>query len=51
MMGVSNIRVLRVDDLDTNLLVPLAEESASEGFRHLGRLINEYGFGCSYSFP
>lgn len=36
------MRVHKVDDLDTNLLVPLAEESAREGFRHVGRLINEY---------
>jgi GNAT superfamily N-acetyltransferase len=47
MLGVSNIRVLRVDELDTNLLVPLAEESAREGFRHLGRLINEYAAGIN----
>jgi GNAT superfamily N-acetyltransferase len=41
------MRVHKVDDLDTNLLVPLAEESAREGFRHLGRLINEYDAGSN----
>jgi ribosomal protein S18 acetylase RimI-like enzyme len=47
MVGVSNIRIRRVDDLDTNLLVPLVEESAREGFRHLDRLINDYAAGIN----
>lgn len=47
MMCVSNIRIQKVVNLDINLLSPLAEESALEGYRHLGRLINEYAAGSN----
>ncbi|MCY9659719.1 GNAT family N-acetyltransferase [Paenibacillus chondroitinus] len=44
---MSPINIQKVENLDTNLLLPLAEESASEGFHHLDRLINEYADGSN----
>ncbi|MEC0265531.1 GNAT family N-acetyltransferase [Paenibacillus anseongense] len=44
---MSHFHIQKVEILDTQLLLPLAEESAREGFRHLGRLMNEYANGSN----
>jgi GNAT superfamily N-acetyltransferase len=44
---VNEIIIEKVKHLDTHKLILLVDESASEGFRHLKRLVNDYETGAN----
>ncbi|WP_245772921.1 GNAT family N-acetyltransferase [Paenibacillus catalpae] len=44
---MNEFTITKVNDLDTQMLTLLVEESKSEGFRHLNRLVTEYDAGTN----
>ncbi|MDQ0114037.1 hypothetical protein [Paenibacillus harenae] len=44
---MNEILIQKVNHLDTRKLLLLVEESTSEGFRHLKRLVNDYETGVN----
>ncbi|MFD0678322.1 MULTISPECIES: GNAT family N-acetyltransferase [unclassified Paenibacillus] len=44
---MNEIIIQKVNHLDTHKLILLVEESASEGFRHIKRLVNDYETGAN----
>jgi GNAT superfamily N-acetyltransferase len=47
MVNVNEIFIQKVNHLDTHKLVLLVEESVSEGFRHIRRLVTDYENGVN----